>query len=337
VTATTDPIVAEHLVKTFPPSVKAVQDVSFTVRPGEVFGFLGPNGAGKSTTVSLLTTMLRLTAGHAEVDGIDVTAHPDRVRQHIGLVFQESTSDDELTGLENLQMSAALYGLSRAEADTRISELLDRMQLRDAKDRLVKTYSGGMRRRLELAAGILHRPSVLFLDEPTLGLDPQGRAGLWEYVRSLRKESGLTIFLTTHYLDEADMLCERLAIIDHGHIVALGSPAELKERVGGDVVTVVPATQGADLSGVLEKVDGVLQVQTLDGTYRLKCSRGDSVVPRVVEATLNAGVGLASVSVKKPSLDEVFLELTGREYREDEGPTATDWALRVNQFRGRRR
>ncbi|MCI4350725.1 MAG: ATP-binding cassette domain-containing protein [Thermoplasmata archaeon] len=332
-----DAVVVEQLEKTFPGGVRAVDGVSFAVREGEAFGFLGPNGAGKTTTVSLLTTLLRPTGGRALVDGIDVVADPGTVRRRIGLVFQESTAEDELTGRENLEISAALYGVSRSDAQKRIRDLLERMQLVEAAGRLVKTYSGGMRRRLELAAGILHRPKVLFLDEPTLGLDPQGRAGLWEYVREIRKESGTTIFVTTHYLDEADQLCDRVAIIDHGKIVAAGTPAELKEKIGGDVVTLVPTDGTADLTPVLARVPGVLQVQKQDGGYRLKCLRGESVVPAAVEACFTAHIAVASVALKKPSLDEVFLEFTGRAFREDEGPSATDTALRMNQFRQRKR
>ena len=333
----TDAIVADHLVKVFPGGVRAVDDVSFLVREGEAFGFLGPNGAGKTTTVSLLTTLLRLTGGTAFVDGVDVVRKPEIVRSRIGLVFQESTAEDLLTGLENLRLSASLYGVSRADAQQRIDDLLDRMQLREAARRLVKTYSGGMRRRLELAAGILHRPSILFLDEPTLGLDPQGRAGLWEYVRKIREEYGTTIFLTTHYLDEADQLCNRIAIIDHGKIVAAGSPTELKEKVGGDVVSIAPIQDGSDLIPVLSTVAGVLSVQKQDGTYRVKCVHGESVVPLAVQACIAAGVPIASVALKKPSLDEVFLEFTGRAFREDGGLTQTDMTLRMNPWRNRRR
>jgi ABC-2 type transport system ATP-binding protein len=333
----TDAVTVEQLEKTFPGGVRAVDGISFAVKEGEAFGFLGPNGAGKTTTVSLLTTLLRPTGGRATVDGIDVMKEPGTVRQRIGLVFQESTAEDELTGRENLEMSAALYGVSRSDAQKRIHDLLERMQLVEAAGRLVKTYSGGMRRRLELASGILHRPKVLFLDEPTLGLDPQGRAGLWEYVREIRKEFGTTIFLTTHYLDEADQLCDRIAIIDHGKIVAAGTPAELKEKIGGDVVTIVPTDAATDLTPVLTRVAGVLQVQRQDGGYRLKCRRGENVVPAAVEACFTAHVSVSSVALKKPSLDEVFLEFTGRAYREDEGPSATDTALRMDQFRQRRR
>jgi ABC-2 type transport system ATP-binding protein len=331
-----DAIVAEGLSKVFGEKVRAVDHVSFQVREGEVFGFLGPNGAGKTTTVGMLTTFLRPSEGRASVDGIDVVARPQEVRRRIGVIFQEGTADDELTGRENLRLAAALYGVPRREAETQIQRLLSSLRLDDASDRLVKTYSGGMRRRLEIGAGLVHTPRVLFLDEPTLGLDPQARAGIGETIQALRKDHGVTVFLTTHYLDEADRLCDRIAIIDRGAIRAVGTPSELKEKVGGDVVTVVPHTDTTDLSATFAKVPGVLAVNRQDGGYRLKAVRGESVVPGAVAASLAAGVGLASVSVKRPSLDEVFLEFTGRAYREEEGPTATDWALRVQRFRGGR-
>ena len=223
----TDAITVSGLSKTFNGTVHAVQNISFNVTAGEAFGFLGPNGAGKTTTVSMLTGGLAPTAGSAVVDGVDVFHHPHEIKKRIGLVFQESTADSDLTGRENLELAAALFGVPRRTTNQTIDSLLERMQIGDAADRLAKTYSGGMRRRLELAVGIIHSPRVLFLDEPTLGLDPQGRAGFWRYVQELRKDHGMTVFVTTHYLDEADTLCDRLAIIDHGHIVATGTPSEL--------------------------------------------------------------------------------------------------------------
>ncbi len=337
----TEAIVAKGLAKTYVGGVRAVDGVSFTVEEGEAFGFLGPNGAGKTTTVSMLTAGLRPTAGEAIVDGVDVFAHPSQIKQRIGLVFQESTSDNDLTGREHVELAAALYGVPRRETRSRVDSLLERMQLAEAADRLVKTYSGGMRRRLELAVGIVHDPRVLFLDEPTLGLDPQGRSGFWRYVKDLQKDHGLTVFVTTHYLDEADTSCDRLAIIDHGRIVALGSPSELKDRLGGDVVTVRPAREDPRIASTLQSVPGVLEVTAQDGGYRVKCGRGEELVPILVETCAREGFGLTGVSLKRPSLDEVFLELTGREYREDEGMTATDRAVRLaqvrNTFRGGRR
>ncbi len=331
----TDAITATDLEKVYSGTVHAVAGISFAVAPGEIFGFLGPNGAGKTTTVSMLTAGLVPTSGRAVVDGIDVHAHPVEVKRHIGLIFQEATSDGDLTGRENLELTGALFGVPRRELKGRIDGLLERMQLAEAADRLVKTYSGGMRRRLELAAGIVHSPRVLFLDEPTLGLDPQGRSGFWRYISELRREHGMTVFVTTHYLDEADELCDRLAIIDHGKIVASGSPKELKDRLGGDVVTVRPAQAGRDLTAILQAIPGVASVTAQDGSFRVKCPNGEALVPQIVEACVSAGAGLSGVSLKRPSLDEVFMEFTGREFREDEGPTATDRAVMIGRIRDR--
>jgi len=326
-------IVADGLAKTYNGTVRAVRGVSFAVGPGEIYGFLGPNGAGKTTTVAMLTALLEPTGGRATVDGLDI--HRDRVavKRRIGVVFQESTADGDLTGRENLELAAALYSVPRSEVKGRVEGLLERMQIGDAADRLAKTYSGGMRRRLELAAGIVHSPRLLFLDEPTLGLDPQGRAGFWRYVLELQRDHQMTIFVTTHYLEEADGMCQRIAIIDHGSIVATGSPSELKDRLGGDIVTVRPTAPNATLPELLGKVPGVTSVGSQDGAFRLKCANGEALVPEVVTACVRAGVGLQAVSLKRPSLDEVFLEFTGREFREDEGFSATDRAVMVGRVR----
>ncbi len=333
-------VVADQLTKVFNGKVRAVDGVSFTVAPGEVYGFLGPNGAGKTTTVSMLTAGLGATSGRALVDGVDVLHHPEEVKRRIGIVFQEMTSDGDLTGRENLELAAALYGVPRGEVAARVNGLLERMQVADAAERLAKTYSGGMRRRLELAVGTVHSPSVLFLDEPTLGLDPQGRAGFWKYVQELRRDHGMTIFVTTHYLEEADGMCDRIAIIDHGKIVATGTPTELKDRLGGDVVTLRPLHPGQDLTQMLKAIPGVLSVASQEDAYRIKCTNGESLVPALVEACTRSSVSLAGVSLKRPSLDEVFLEFTGREFREDEGVSATDRAVMLgrvqNQLGGRR-
>ena len=333
-------ILAQDLVKVYPGDVRAVDGVSFEVHPGEIFGFLGPNGAGKTTSVSMLSAGLRPTSGRAVVDGLEVSRNPELVKRRIGVIFQESTADGDLTGRENLEIAAGAYGLSRSEGRTRAGELLEKMHLGDSAERYAKTYSGGMRRRLELAVGLIHQPRIIFLDEPTLGLDPQGRAGFWGFIQKLRQENGMTVFVTTHYLDEADTLCERIAIIDHGKIVATGSPTELKDRLGGDIVTVKTATSTPDMSSLLQGLPGVSSLQKKDGDYRVKCSSGETFVPIAVEAVSKAGVGVTGITVKRPSLDEVFLEFTGREYREEEGPTATDRAVmiqRVQQnLRGRR-
>jgi len=331
------PILAESLSKTYGGTVKAVENVSFNVLPGEAFGFLGPNGAGKTTTVSMLSAGLRPTLGRAIIDGLDVADNAEAVKRRIGVIFQESTADGDLTGRENLEVAAGCFGIPVRESSGRAAELIDLMQLHDSADRPAKTYSGGMRRRLELAVGLVHRPKILFLDEPTLGLDPQGRAGFWKIIRDLREETGMTVFLTTHYLDEADGMCERIAIIDHGRIVATGSPSQLKDQVGGDVVTVRPSAAADGLEAALRALPGVTSVSTQDGTFRVKCPNGESLIPKVVGAASSLGVGLAGVSLRRPSLDEVFLEFTGREYREDEGPTATDRAVFLTRMQDARR
>ena len=328
-------IVADQLTRVFNGKVRAVDGVSFSVAKGEVYGFLGPNGAGKTTTVSMLTAGLGATSGRAIVDGVDVLRHPEEVKRRIGIVFQEMTSDGDLTGRENLELSAALYGVPRGEVAARVNGLLERMQVADAADRLAKTYSGGMRRRLELAVGTVHSPSVLFLDEPTLGLDPQGRAGFWKYVQDLRRDHGMTVFVTTHYLEEADGMCDRIAIIDHGHIVASGTPAELKDKLGGDIITIRPTQTDQSLVDILRPVPGVLSVSAQDGSVRVKCQNGEGLVPTLVDACTKAHVGLAGVSLKRPSLDEVFLEFTGREDREDEGLSATDRAVMLGRVQNR--
>jgi ABC-2 type transport system ATP-binding protein len=327
-------IVAEDLVKVYNGKVRAVDGVSFAVPAGEVFGFLGPNGAGKTTTVSMLSAGLRPTSGRAVIDGLEVSRNALEVKRRIGVIFQESTADGDLTGRENLEVAAGTYGIPRGEGNRRAESLIHQMQLSDAADRQAKTYSGGMRRRLELAVGLVHRPKILFLDEPTLGLDPQGRAGFWTFVQKLRSETGLTVFVTTHYLDEADTMCDRIAIIDHGKIVATGSPNELKDKLGGDVVTLKIAPGAADLTPILGRLQGVVSLQHQDGSYRVKCASGETLVPLAVEACAGAGAGVTGVTVKRPSLDEVFLEFTGREFREEEGPSATDRAVMMQRVRG---
>jgi len=295
----------------------AVDGVSFQVRRGEIFGFLGPNGAGKTTTISILTTLLSPTSGAAHIEGLDVRTQSNDVRRKLGLVFQKSTADEELTGRENMVIEAGLYGLSAAEVRDHINDLLAQMDLSQSADRFVKTYSGGMRRRLELAVGLVHRPKLIFLDEPTLGLDPQGRAGFWRYIRHLRESKGLTVFMTTHYLDEADQLCDRIAVIDHGRIIALGTPRELKDSVGGDTLELTVAPGGPDPVAMLKAMPGVSSVTQDGDTYRVKCSNGESLIPKTVLAADQAGIVVSGVTVTKPTLDEVFLHLTGHAYREE--------------------
>ena len=315
----TDAIRTESLGKIYPGGTVAVEDVNLSVRPGEIFGFLGPNGAGKTTTISILTTVLRPTSGYAEIEGVDVARFPERIRRKIGLVFQRSTADETLTGRENLEIAAGLYGLSAADARPRIRDLLDRLDLREAADRPVRGYSGGMRRRLEIAVGIVHSPQILFLDEPTLGLDPYGRAQFWEYIRELRARQAMSIFLTTHNLDEADQLSDRISIIDHGRVVTTGTPGQLKSELGGDIVNVRLRHSAKDMVDLLREIPGVLSVREngSERSYRLTVARGDSIVPSVVRACDAQRIDLDAVTTHQPSLDEVFLAITGRQYRED--------------------
>jgi ABC-2 type transport system ATP-binding protein len=310
-------IEVENLEKTYPPAVHAVQGVSFSVQPGEIFGFLGPNGAGKTTTVSMLTTLLRPTKGRASVAGLNVAEKASQVRREIGLVFQDSTADGELTGRENMVLAGGLFGMRPSECRARIDELLARMDLTEAAERRVKGYSGGMKRRLELAVAMVHTPKILFLDEPTIGLDPQGRAGFWRYIKQLRQEQQVTIFMTTHYLDEVENLCDRIAIIDHGKIIASGTNDALKERVGGDLVELRVPDGGPDLTAPLQAVPGVREVHREGTLYQVKCPRAEGLVSALVRACDGAGVTVEGVTVQRPSIDRVFLELTGKAYREE--------------------
>ncbi|MDE1819490.1 MAG: ATP-binding cassette domain-containing protein [Euryarchaeota archaeon] len=323
-------IMVEDLVKTYPPDVHAVKGISFQVPPGQIFGFLGPNGAGKTTTVSMLTTLLRPTKGRAVVGGIDVAEEPRRVRRAIGLVFQDSTADGELTGRENMEVAAGLFGMSSAECRGRIDELLASMDLKEAAGRRVKGYSGGMKRRLELAVSLVHTPEVLFLDEPTIGLDPQGRAGFWRYISQMRKEQEVTVFMTTHYLDEVENLADRVSIIDHGKIIASGSNDALKERVGGDEIEVRVGKGTPVLTTALSAVPTVREVKREGDLYRVKCPRGEAVLSSLVKACDLPGASIEGIRVLRPSLDRVFLELTGKAYREegyDEGRAAASSAF----------
>ncbi len=307
----------ENLTKRFSEDVLAVDNISFSVNVGEIFGFLGPNGAGKSTTINMLTTLLKPTSGRALVAGLDIAKQQDEVRHVIGLVPQDLTVDDELSGRENMYLQADLYNVPRGEAKARIEELLKLVNLEDAADRRVKTYSGGMRKRLELAEGLIHRPQVLFLDEPTLGLDIQTRTAIWEYIRELKKNNVITVFLTTHYLEEADGLCDRVAIIDHGKIVALDTPENLKHSVGGDVISLEVASD-KDLTEDLRRVPGVMDAKKEDGQYRIKAVNGEELTPVVLKAVWDQGAVVTSVNLSHPTLDQAFLEYTGRSMRDAE-------------------
>jgi len=315
---TGDAIVVESLTKAFNRSLIAVDHVSFAVKEGEIFGFLGPNGAGKTTTINILITVLKPTDGRATVCGFDILKQPNEVRNCIGVVPQEYTADEDLTGLENIILCADLYGIPREISKKRAAELLELVELNEFENKQVATYSGGMRRRLELACGLINRPHVFFLDEPTLGLDVQTRAATWNYIKLLKKEYGMTIFMTTHYLEEADMLCDRVAIIDHGKIIKIGTPDELKEGLGGDIMTLSIEDSNIDISSTIVTVPRVKEVKKQDATYRIKLEEGEETAPSIIEAIRSEGHRVTRLSLTKPTLDEVYLEYTGKTLREEE-------------------
>jgi len=330
-----DVIRAEGLTKVFNRSVVAVDHVSFSVRDGEIFGFLGPNGAGKTTTINMLTTVLRPTEGNAWVMGFDVVKQAKEVRKVIGVVPQEYAADEDLTGYENVMLCADLYGIPRDVAKRRALELLELVDLMDFKDKRVETYSGGMRRRLELACGLINRPKVLFLDEPTLGLDVHTRAAIWSYIKRLKEEYDMTIFMTTHYLEEADALCDRIAIIDHGKIIAMGSPDELKNSLGGDIITIA-IKERADVTEIIKGCKNVKEVRYENGAYRIKAKDGEVTAPLIIEALRRRGYTVVKLSLTKPTLNEVFLEYTGRALRDSEESRESFIAHRITLMRARR-
>jgi ABC-2 type transport system ATP-binding protein len=295
--------------------VEAVAGVDLSVDAGNIFGFLGPNGAGKTTTLRILATLLPPTSGSARVAGFDVARNPRQVRERIGYVAQSGGSYREATGREELIIQGRLFGMSKAEAGRRAVEILAALDLTEAADRTCQTYSGGMRRRLNIGIGMVHRPAVLFLDEPTAGLDPQARARLWEEIRKLR-ETGTTVFLTTHYLEEADALCDCLAIIDHGRIVAEGSPDELKREIAGDVLTIGVNGNGDQVVKLMAGQPFVREAGLEDGMVRLYVDRGEEAVPQVLRLLDSKGLAPSTMDLHRPSLDDVFLKKTGRSLRE---------------------
>jgi len=305
-------VIVNDITKVYKGNIKAVDGVSLNIHEGEVFGLLGPNGAGKTTTLHILATLLKPTSGYAKVNGFDVVKQPGKVRESIGMVFQDPSSDELLTGYENLKMHALMYGVPSSIRTQRINEVLELVDLTGRRNDLLKTYSGGMRRRLEIARGLLHRPKVLFLDEPTLGLDPQTREHIWEYIERLVKEEKLTIILTTHYMDEADRLCDRLAIMDYGKVVVLDTPEELKRGLGGDLIKI--RARSPNLTA-LESFSYIKLVET----------DGDELTLTVVDAGSHIQEILATigkvdlVDLRPPTLSDVFLKYTGRQYREQGG------------------
>jgi len=330
-------IVAEGLTRVFNKSLVAVDHVDFGVRKGEIFGFLGPNGAGKTTTINMLITVLKSTEGDATVCGFDIKKEASDVRNCIGVVPQEYTADEDLTGLENILLCADLYGIPRKVSKQRANELLELVELSKFKDKKVETYSGGMRRRLELACGLINRPEVLFLDEPTLGLDVQTRRATWGYIKRLKEEFGMTLFMTTHYLEEADSLCDRVAIIDQGKIIALDTPDALKESLGGDIMTLAIEQKEADVTGLIETTPRVKEVKKQDNIYRVKVENGEETAPQILSLLMAKGYKVVNLSLTKPTLDEVYLEYTGKSMREEEATQESMFSKRITMRRARHR
>jgi len=322
-------IEVKKLTKKFD-NVTAVDGVSFDVQKGEIFGFLGPNGAGKSTTIGILATLIELTSGGAIINGFDVTKDRNDVRKSIGLVFQDPSLDDRLTAEENLRFHARLYEITPADYKKRVEEVLDLVELKDRRDDLVRTFSGGMKRRLEIARGLIHYPAVLFLDEPTIGLDPQTRAHLWEYILKLKREKEMTIFMTTHYMNEAEY-CDRIAVIDRGKIVALDTPENLKKKIGGDIIRMKSAEKENLKKEIKEKYN--LETKNSEGDMiQIEVENAETFMPRLFNE-LNSKI--ESIEMRRPTLDDVFLSLTGRMIREEHA-SGKDAFRDQMRIRGRR-
>lgn len=310
-------IKVDRLTKTFG-DVIAVDDLSFAVEDGELFGLLGPNGAGKSTLINMLVTLLRPDEGTATVDGHDITTETAAVRNSLGIVFQEPALDEDLTGEENLAFHARLYGMDKRERKTNIDEVFELVGLTDERDDPVGTYSGGMKRRLEIGRGLLHEPTVLFLDEPTVGLDARTRRDTWEYIQRMNDDAGVSIVLTTHYIEEAEQLCDRVAIVDDGNIAAIDSPAALKESLGGDVITLAVDGSVGDICDRLDARSWVIEYETNETGVNVTVERGGARIADLVRLADDAGVAITSVDSHRPNLETVFLSLTGATIEEHE-------------------
>ncbi|NLZ28293.1 MAG: ATP-binding cassette domain-containing protein [Firmicutes bacterium] len=332
-------IVVTDLEKTYRGGIEAVKRISFRIERGEIFGFLGPNGAGKSTTIMMLTTLIRPTGGSAIVNGLDIVKDSYRVRTQLGYVSQELAVDDNLTGHENLVLQARFYHIPRSQIASRIDEVLKLVGLGDRAHDRVEFYSGGMRKRLDIACGLIHRPSVLFLDEPTLGLDIQTRHEIWHYIERLRSENKMTIFLTTHYMDEADALCDRIAIIDRGVIKAIDVPGTLKDQLGGDVIFFrfadAPQSATASALAALQALPDVKELsQRSEGEHVVVARNGDFLLPQIFDVAQDNGVKIESVTLKRPTLDDVYLSHTGRGLRDEVGGSGE--AVKKQMFAMRR-
>jgi ABC-2 type transport system ATP-binding protein len=304
------------LTRTFG-ELKAVDDVSLAIEAGELFGLLGPNGAGKTTIINMLITLLKPTSGTATVAGFDITREQDAIRRHIGIIFQDPSLDSGLTGRENIDFHAMMYGMPKERRKERIAEVLGVVDLTEKADILVDQYSGGMKRRLEIARGLVHEPRILFLDEPTLGLDAQTRRNIWGYIRNLNKKFGITVILTTHYMEEADFLCDRIAIIDHGRIIALDTPQNLKHDLGGDILTLETHEDLVEhLSGILEQIPGIINVNADGVQVSVVVPDAERRLPEILAHIQSRGIVLHFAGIEKPSLEEVFIRFTGSEVRE---------------------
>jgi ABC-2 type transport system ATP-binding protein len=327
-----DAIVLEDLTRTFG-TLNAVDHISLKVKEGELFGLLGPNGAGKTTIINMLTTLDKPTQGTATVAGSDIVKDPESIRRNIGIVFQDPSLDIELTGRENLNFHAMMYGMQTEERKVRIDEVLMLVDLADKADQIVRQYSGGMRRRLEIARGLMHQPRVLFLDEPTLDLDAQTRRKIWYYIRELNEKLGITLVLTTHYLEEADFLCDRIAIIDHGKIIALDSPQNLKANIGGDIIK-IETDEGAinRTIEVMREFNGVRDIISESPYICITVSNAEKYLPAFIERMLSESLIVHSVSIKKPSLEEAFLAYTGSSIRDQKGSAADQSRVYVRRM-----
>jgi len=315
----------------------AVDQISFAVKTGELFGLLGPNGAGKTTTINMLSTLLKATSGYGDVSGYDISKNKDNIRRSIGVVFQEPALDIKLTGKENLEFHAMMYGIEKEERKERIKEVLELVELTEKEKVLVEKYSGGMKRRLEIARGLIHEPNVLFLDEPTLGLDAQTRRHIWDYIKRLNKEGGVTIILTTHYMEEADFLCDRIAIMDRGEFVAMDSPGRLKDILGGDVVFLEIEGDAAPLVNQIKSLDWIKNITRHDENLSLTMEKGERRIPELINVARENGVNVTCVHLRKPSLEDVFLHFTGRTIREEEASQAERNREILRRRFGRRR
>jgi ABC-2 type transport system ATP-binding protein len=318
-----DIISVENLVEIYADGTKALDGISFAIEEGEFFGFLGPNGAGKSTTIKILTTLLRKTSGQVKVAGYDLDTSPKEIRKVIGVLSQETIVDVDLTGKENLRLQGRLQQMRSAELESRVEELLRMVELEEFANKPAGKYSGGMKKRLDLASALIHKPKLLFLDEPTTGLDPQSRASIWEYLEQLNKKDGITIFLTTQYLEEADRLCRRLSIIDHGKVIAGGSPTELKQAIGHDTITLTikdptDIEMMSKTKMILQKVIGVSEVIDSHGSITIHAKNANEVMADVVTALDHNNIRPMSLSMSSPTLDDVFLHHTGRRIRSEE-------------------